>query len=257
MSEDKKEIAKNLANVDGFDGAEDIGVEGEEEGQQSNSRVIQGGRLGFTNDYTWVLGENEPFNTAHDLVAVDTARVMQKWVAKKPAGHIFIPADQKWPNLDDLNNACPKTEWGEDFNNRPQGPWQRQRVVYFVDLNTMEKFTWASGTVGADICIREFREKVHLARRYRGNKVFPVIRLADVYMHTRFGGRQRPDLKIIRWIAFGPGGTALPAPNPEAGRLADGQSAAKSAATAELSAGVREVAPVTLAEQMGNDSVPW
>ena len=124
----------------------------------------------------------------------------------------------------------------------------------------MEKYTWASGTVGADICIREFREKVHLARRYRGNKVFPVVRLRDTYMRTRYGSRQRPDLKIARWITFGPGGTALPAPNPEVGRLADDQSAAKSAAksaaTAELSAGVREVAPVTLAEQMNNDSVP-
>ena len=106
MSEDKKEIAKNLVNVDGFDGAEDIGVEGEEEGQQSNSRVIQGGRLGFTNDYTWTVGENEPFNTARELVAVDTARVMQKWVDKMPAGHMFIPADQKWPNLDELNNRA-------------------------------------------------------------------------------------------------------------------------------------------------------
>jgi nucleoid-associated protein YgaU len=33
-------------------------------------------------------------------------------------------------------------------------------------------------------------------------------------MNTRFGGRQRPALKILRWIAFGPEGTALPPTSP-------------------------------------------
>jgi hypothetical protein len=78
--------------------------------------------------------------------------VVQKWVNQVAVDTIFVPPQQKWPDLDKLNDACPKTEWRKDFNDNLVGPWQRSRVVYFVDLNTMEKFTWPTSTVGGDIC---------------------------------------------------------------------------------------------------------
>jgi hypothetical protein len=48
-------------------------------------------------------------------------------------------------------------------------------------------------------------------RRFRGPDVFPVVSLADAFMRTRFGGRQRPHFNIKRWMNLGNDGTAVPA----------------------------------------------
>ena len=265
------ETNKNLPVVDGFDGVENDGVE-DEEGRPSNSRVIQGTRLGFNNDYTWTA-DDEVFPEARELVVIDTARVVQKWVDKMPDECIFVEPSHKWPNIAKLNEGCPKSEWSEDFNGKPQGPWQRQRVVYFVDLNTMEKFTWPSGTVGADICLCEFRERVRMMRQFRGARVFAVVTLGDAYMHTRYGGRQRPDLKIQRWITLGADGGALPSPSAPGGALpppsvpspasastqpaSAGAQSEQAAKPVKPQSGVRTVEEPTLAELLGGDTVPW
>ena len=50
-------------------------------------------------------------------------------------------------------------------------------------------------------------------RRLRGQNVFAVVTLSDKLMKTRFGGRQRPHLVVVRWIALGgDNANALPAP---------------------------------------------
>jgi hypothetical protein len=145
---------------------------------------------------------------------------------------------------------------GANTKGKPQGPWQRQRLVYFVDLDTMQKYTWPSRveTIGADICVREFREKVRTMRQFRGECVFAVVKLTDTYMPTRFGGRQRPDLLPVRWIKLGPAEPALPAPTATVLPPADVKS--ESVKTVEPQSGIQTVEPPSLAEQM-NDEVPW
>ena len=266
MSAENDEAGKNLRAIDGFDGVENDGVE-DEEGQPSNSRVVQGTRLAFGTDYAWTTGDGEKFPKTRELVVIDTARVVQKWVDNMPGAAIFVEPSQKWPNIAKLNDACPRAEWCEDYNGNPQGPWQRQRAVYFVDLNTMEKFTWPSGTVGADICVTEFRERVRLMRQFRGARVFAVVTLGDTYMHTRHGGRQRPDLKIVRWITLGADGGALPSPSVASGALPSPSAPSPASASAQpdqiaknpvgTHSGVRTVAEPSLSEQMGGDKVPW
>jgi hypothetical protein len=242
------EVAKNDLPTDGFDGVEDTGIEDAEGGRPSTNRVIQGARFSFTNDYVWEI-DDEEFPKDRELVVVDTVRVVQKWVNKLPAETIFVASDRKWPNIVKLNEACPKSEWGKDFNDQPQGPWQKQRITYFVDLKTMDRFTWVSGTVGADICVTEFREKVRMMRQFRGARVFAVVTLGDTFMKTRFGSRQRPDLKIQRWIMLGADGVALPAPQVKALPPA-------SAGAQPDPVGVPVEEP-DLSEQMGNDCIPW
>jgi hypothetical protein len=100
------------------------------------------------------------------------------------------------------------------MNGKPRGPWQCARVCYFIDLETMAKFTFVSGTVGTDVGVRVVRDKIRMMRRLRGEGCYPVVLLQDAFMPTRFGGRQRPDFKVMRWITLRPGNEALPAPAP-------------------------------------------
>ena len=90
-----------------------------------------------------------------------------------------------------------------------------QNVVYMIDLQTMQKFTFPTGT----------RRRRHLrgrTQRCRPNDapiprtgIYPVVSPAAKHMKTRFGGRQRPYFEIKRWISFGPDGTAaLPPATP-------------------------------------------
>jgi hypothetical protein len=101
-------------------------------------------------------------------------------------------------------------------------------------------------------------------------------------MPTRFGGRQRPDLKIVRWILLGPDGTALPSPSTPAlppaasakaqldqfAESAEAKAAdpaepvesakpAKPAKPGKKASGFHEVDPPSLSEHMGGDKVSW
>jgi hypothetical protein len=256
MSKDHEVI--HLPVKDGFDGYENDNIQGEEQKTSSSNRIIHGHRLSFTIDYKWLVDDDKEFPKTGALIAIETRRLVQKWVSGVPMGHIFLAPDAPWPNVDGMNTKCPKSEWGE-YQGKPQGPWQRQRLVYFVDENTMQKYTWPSRveTIGADICVREFREKVQLMRRFRGECVYAVVALRDTHMSTRFGGRQRPDLVPVRWIKLGPSETALPTPTtpvlPSPDVKAQSDHPAK---TVDPQSGIQTVEPPSLREQM-DDEVPW
>jgi hypothetical protein len=184
---------------------------------------------------------------------------VQKWINKMPADNIIVEPGHKWPNIDTLNKACPESEWAKDFNGVLRGPWQRQRATYFVDLNTMRKYTWPVPveTVGADICIREFRDRVAMMRQFRGEHVYAVVTLGDTFMPTRYGGRQRPDFVIKRWILLGPRATALPAPPAPTPSLPAQAQTTQSAEPVNPQCGIQTVEPPSLSEQMGDEVPPF
>jgi hypothetical protein len=77
-------------------------------------------------------------------------------------------------------------------------------------------------------------------------------------MHTRFGGRQRPDLKLARWILLGADGNALAAPPvPQLAAVSPQAQLDQFAKPVEPQSRVRTVEEPSLGEQMGGDSVPW
>ena len=79
----------------------------------------------------------------------------------------------------------------------------------------MDKYTFPTGTVGGRRAVGELRDKLVWMRRLRGPNVYPVVPLSDTFMKTRFGGRQRPHFKIVRWVRLGGEGgevKALPPP---------------------------------------------
>ena len=97
-----------------------------------------------------------------------------------------------------------------------RGPWQGQHVLYLLDPKTMDKYSFPTGTTGGRIAVRDLRDKTMWMRRLRGPNVYAVITLADMFMNTKYGGRQRPSFKIVRWVRLGGEGgevEALPGPS--------------------------------------------
>jgi hypothetical protein len=209
VKHEKLPTAADAPRIDGFEGYEDS-VEGGEE--QTSGRVIQGALMKFTNEATWITGDEE-LSVELELIVIDVGRVVQKWQDGTPTETIILAPGQKFPDINKLNETVPKKEWEDGPDGKPRGPWQAQHVVYLLNPQDMTRYTWPTGTTGGAICVRDLVDRTKWMRRFRGQNVFPIVTLADVFMNTRFGGRQRPHFDIVRWVTFDGGGNVLPAPD--------------------------------------------
>jgi hypothetical protein len=196
--------------IDGFEGYEDS-VEGGEE-QQTSGRVIQGELVKFTNEATWITRDDEELPPDLELIVIDIGRVVQKWEDGVPIETIVLEPGQRFPDIKAMNAKVPESEWEDGPDGKPRGPWQSQHICYLLDLATMGRYTWPTGTTGGAICISDLVDRVKWMRKFRGQCVYPIVTPTNVYMPTRYGGRQRPHLEIQKWIMLDGGGNALPAP---------------------------------------------
>jgi hypothetical protein len=182
-------------------------VEGDEQ------RVIQGAIVKFTNEATWTTKDEEDLPADQELIATGICRVLQKWIDHLPEEtRVLAPGENV--DLEALNEAVPKDQWVEGPDGKPRGPFQCQYLLYLLDPKTMDKYTYATGTTGGGMAVRDLRDKVKWMRAMRGQNVFAVVTLSDKHMKTKFGGRQRPHFVVVRWIALGgdnANATALPA----------------------------------------------
>src|SRR6516162_7701249 len=193
-------LKKDPTSIDNFAGWED-GVEGDD--RPDGAGVIQGSLIKFSNEAMWVTRDGDELSADLELVAVDVGRVVQKWQDQQPVDTIVLQPHQKFPDIEKMNEETPREEWGEGPDGKMRGPWQPQHVLYLLDLKTMDKYTYPTGTDGGRIAIRELRDKLVWMRRWRGSNVYAVVLLSNTFMKTRFGGRQRPHFKIVHWVRLG------------------------------------------------------
>src|SRR5215470_9810673 len=98
---------QSIVDLDGFSNFTDE-VEGEEE--RASSRVIQGTKIKFI-DPRWLDNTGKDI-TGKLLTAIGVLNVVNKW------GHDNMPLEtrilapgEKFPNFDELNKKCDKSEW--------------------------------------------------------------------------------------------------------------------------------------------------
>src|SRR5262245_9608450 len=207
--EKKLPTVAGAPRIDGFAGYEDS-VEGGE--QESSNRVIQGELVKFTNEATWVGRDGEELPSDLELIVIDIGRIVQKWHDGNPVETIILAPGQPFPDVKAMNDQVPREEWIDGPDGQPRGPWQAQHIAYMLDPKNMSRFSYPTGTVGGAIAIRDLVDRTKFVRRFRGPNTYPVVTLGDVFMNTRFGGRQRPHFEVKRWVTIGEGGNALPAP---------------------------------------------
>jgi hypothetical protein len=173
--------------------------------------------------------------------------MVQKWIDHRPVETHILEPGERFPDIEELNQDAPRSEWSDGPDGKPRGRWQAQHVVYLLNLKTMDRFTFPTGTVDGQAAVRDLVDKIKWTRKLRGAYVYPIIRLSDTFMPTRFGGRQRPHLEIKRWVSFAPDEKALPAPL--------GSNTAVEHSTQKVPEQPRSVEPLTLSEAM-NDEIP-
>jgi hypothetical protein len=241
-------VKKEPTSIDNFTGWED-GVEGDDRSQGAG--IIQGTLIKFTNEATWVTRDGGKLSADLELVVVDLARVVQKWRDQMPVETIILEPHQLFPNVAEMNAKVPKEEWVKGQDGELYGGWQAQHIAYALDLETMDKYTYPTGTNGGRRAIRDLRDKLVWMRKLRGANVYPVVTLSDTFMPTQFGGRQRPHFVIKRWVRLGGEGSEVPALSPPTQAPVDQPTRQ---ATAELP--LQEVKEPTLKEEL-NDEIPF
>jgi hypothetical protein len=165
----------------------------------THDRIIQGTLIRCV-DGRW--HDRDKLPVPSKLLALATFTVVQRWRDQKPEetidGRVSL-----LPDVDELNAAIPEREW-EDGINGKRPPWQRSEIVYLLDEAEAQKFTFASGTVGATIAVEDLRDRVKWMRRLRNARVIPVVELDNKPMKTRHGGSKlRPHFKITEWCTIG------------------------------------------------------
>jgi len=195
------EIAVNTPRaLDEFEGWTD---EVESEGEQYSERSIIGQRLRFSNEGKWLLPDGTELEKP--LIVVDIRRSVVKWKPDKGAPETsFLKEGEAFPDLRARNEGTPKAEWIKGFNGELKGPWEAQHIAYLVDPVSLDHHTFPTSTTGGGIAVRELVNRTLLMRRFRGNAVYPIVRLATHWMRTKYAGRLRPHFEIVGWTAFEP-----------------------------------------------------
>jgi hypothetical protein len=234
----------SIVELDGFADHTDE-TEGDGETLDTSSRAIIGDRLKFV-DPRWTLGGADVTGMLATLVG--TRNVVTKWGPdRKPLITQILAPGEKWPNFKAFNDECPRSEWRDEFGTM-KGPWSGQHCLYFIDENG-RRLTWPSPitTIGSCIAVNDIIKDVQVARKFRGQDVFAVVKLDHTNYSTKVGMKQRPKLVIVRLVAFGSSGAST-LPEPDARPAID---AARGAP-----ADAQPVAPLTASEEIG-DVVPY
>lgn len=198
MREDEKNVPAVMN-----DGGDIIGDGLDDYGDDLDSGIIKGRKVKFTLDFRWECGD-EVISPDREFLVIEVLKDLQKWVpeSRGPVETQVLAADEKFPDVDAMNAKAPRKEWSEKFGQK-KGPWQKAKVVYLLDQQTMGIFTYVADTVGGFRPVRELQQSSRLARKVQGPAVHPVVTLGDEFMATQFGGRQRPDFKIKRFVVIG------------------------------------------------------
>jgi hypothetical protein len=238
-------------STDGFD------YDDPDETEAGSRRVIQGSKFVFTNESVWIDQDENEVPADRELIIAERVRLLQKWGKNggPPLESRFLDPGEKKPDIEKLNDATPRSEWRTGFNGKPEGPWQLSWVVYLFDPKNGAKATYITSTTGGNMAIGALSEQVKNIRKlYGDDKIYPVVTLSDTFMPTQWGGRQRPDFKVLRFVRFGNGNEALSAPEKRA--LPPAKEAKKPAPETTGNTGIEVIEKPTLKEEV-DDEIPF
>jgi hypothetical protein len=88
--------------------------------------------------------------------------------------------------------------WGPGPGGKPADPWQDAREALLLREIDLAEYTLAIATGGGRACIDTLARSMQNANLLRPGQ-FPVIELAWQPMHTAWGTKAKPDLRIVGW----------------------------------------------------------
>jgi hypothetical protein len=171
---------------------------------EASERVLRGTLLKFS-DWNWTRGkEASPIEKGTKLVALGTAAAWVRWERGKPVEYRMRQAGKPLPDREELGHTDQAAwEIGPD-GKTPRDPWQSTRLVYLIDPDTAEAFTFSTSSWGGREAVINLGDAIARIRSAHP-KALPVVALDAAPMMTKFGRKSKPVFKIVDWKATGGG----------------------------------------------------
>jgi hypothetical protein len=230
------------------------------------SRRLIRGVIAKCNDGRWADKDGLPM--PERLLVVGTTRALQCWREQMPIDTIVEVPEEPLPDVAGLNEQIPQNEWEAGLDGKPRPPWQLNYVVYLVNAETGDFYTYLNSTVGARIAFDRLNDRLEVMRRLRGINAMPVVALDSRPMKTNFGTKLRPEFWILEWLEMAAATPAIthqtaapqiehtvtPAEQPKP--AAEPSKEAEKTGRFKATKVGKPVEPVSLAEEM-NDEIPF
>jgi hypothetical protein len=197
-----KSDVPSIPEGDGLDSfsLDQFGMRG---GTFGGSRIIK-----YVTDH-YVTTQGEVISPTREFVALGLKKLVQKFIGNKQAAPpIIVPDGQLMPDIDAMNEAAPRSEWGQGLDGKPKGPFVGVLALQLLDPNNMDRYIFVTQTKGGAIAIGDLADKTKMMRRFSGADTKPIVTLGIAPFRIAWLNvvKKRPDLKVVRWIKFGGGG---------------------------------------------------
>lgn len=189
---------ENVAAVsdDGFD----------EIAAEATARPIRGELLTFA-DWKWRSGkEKTVMADGRKLVAVAAAALWQKWVNGHPT-IVRAEPGKRLPDRDEIGDNNPD-QWELASDGKPRDPWQDTRLLYLVDPETAQDFTFSTSTYVGRAAVVALADQIK-RMRFAHPGAQPLVALHSAEHKTQHGRKSRPVFRVVGW--FGADGEKLAA----------------------------------------------
>jgi hypothetical protein len=154
------------------------------------------GRLLTYADRVWNTKEGEiPEGTR--LAALGMAAFWVEWKDGKPVKYIRPEPGRLLPGRESLGRLD-QSEWELGPDGEPRDPLQNTRLVYLVDEDSAEAFTFSTSSSGGRGAVDDLGDQIVRKRRQYPGAV-PIIALGSAPMQTKYGRKAKPVLKIVDW----------------------------------------------------------
>jgi hypothetical protein len=142
------------------------------------------------------------------FIVLETNAGWRRWEAGRIVEFV-TEVGGRYPMRHELGHTDERA-WGPGPGGKPADPWQDAREALLLREVDLSEYTFAIATGGGRAAVDALRNSMANARVLRPDQ-FPVVELAWKPMHTAFGTKAKPDLRIVGW--WRPEQTAIAPPN--------------------------------------------
>ena len=155
-------------------------------------------------------------------MALATVALWVRWQNNKPVDYRQRMPGRRLPERDELGHHD-EDVWEVNRKGEPIDPWRNTRLVYLVDPQTAEAFTFSTSSAGGRGAVADLGDAITRMRTVHRDAV-PLVELQAAEMPTKFGRKSKPVLKIVGWKTSDGGD----GPAPSSGRSRRSRPSAKS-----------------------------
>jgi hypothetical protein len=188
MSENQNLIEQQyVQSGDGWDDAANEAAE----------QMIRGQLLKFA-DWRWTTGKEATLvRDGTQLVAGGTVAAWIRWQGGKPVQYLIRRPGERLPERKDLGYDD-ETLWEMGPGNEKQDPWANTRLVYLLDRESAEAFTFSTSSHGGRSAVIGLADTIARMRRAHPDAA-PIVELRSAEMMTQHGRKSKPVFKIVGW----------------------------------------------------------